>query len=534
MSRVYAPVLQEESHKGIGHCSALTPKSDSVVMYANTRGNYGSKGGPKKERPLCTHCNLLGHTMDKCYKLHGYPPGYKHKAKPNSNANQVSYPQGQGAETSSTASAQCPISRAQCEQLLALFNTASDQGANHHVATVSTSAVVPNILPRVPGLPTATGASSSSNSSNNDHYSFTDTMAGTNSLFSSTPTSRHSIFSAKVVDRNTFHATDWVIDTGATDHMVHSISCFTTITATLNTFVNLPNGEVASVTHIGIVKISEHLTLHNVLCVPSFSFNLISVSQLAKSSVCCLIFFGNLCFIQDLAHWSTLGLGRECNGLYLLDKGSITTPFIAASISVSEHTAQPHLWHSRMGHPSNAKLASIKPNDVPCFPSFEHFNCVICPLAKQKRLPFNKSSHFSSSCFELIHCDLWGPFSIPTIDHCKYFLTIVDDYSRCTWVYLLKHKSQTQTVLEQFCIMVETQFSKKIKTLRSDNGTEFLMKDFFAKKGILHHLSCVETPQQNAIVERKHQHILNVARALMFHLIYPCIYGVMLFLLLCI
>ena len=81
---------------------------------------------------------------------------------------------------------------------------------------------------------------------------------------------------------------------------------------------------------------------------------------------------------------------------------------------------------------------------------------------------------------------------------------------------MLKHKSQTQFVLEQFCTMVETQFSKKIKTLRSDNGTEFFMKDFFAKKGILHHLSCVETPQQNAIVERKHQHILNVAKALMF------------------
>ena len=143
-------------------------------------------------------------------------------------------------------------------------------------------------------------------------------------------------------------------------------------------------------------------------------------------------------------------------------------------------------------------------------------DCEICLLAKQKRLPFTPNSHVSSHRFDLIHCDLWGPFSTPTIDGCKFFLTIVDDYSRCTWVYLLKHKSQTQAILEQFYLVIETQFSQKIKCIRTDNGTEFIMSNFFSQKGILHQLSCVETPQQNAIVERKHQHLLNVARALRF------------------
>ena len=208
-----------------------------------------------------------------------------------------------------------------------------------------------------------------------------------------------------------------------------------------------------------------------------------------------------------------IDLGKAHNGLYLLQESGCkpsTSALAAAATSVSSSD----LWHNRLGHPSASKLQLLKQyvNDVrinktaPC--------CDICHFSKQKKLPFSVSTHVSSNPFDLLHCDLWGPFATSAVDGFRFFLTIVDDFTRCTWVYLLKNKSETQVYLPQFASMVLTQFDCKIKTIRSDNGTEFYLKEFFHSNGILHQLTCVDTPQQNAVVERKHQHILNVARAL--------------------
>jgi len=81
----------------------------------------------------------------------------------------------------------------------------------------------------------------------------------------------------------------------------------------------------------------------------------------------------------------------------------------------------------------------------------------------------------------------------------------------------MKNKSETRSLLDSFVNYVKTQFNKCVKIMRTDNGAEFDYKNLYNSFGILHQTSCVETPEQNSIVERKHQHILNVVRSIMFH-----------------
>ena len=115
-----------------------------------------------------------------------------------------------------------------------------------------------------------------------------------------------------------------------------------------------------------------------------------------------------------------------------------------------------------------------------------------------------------------MHIDIWGPYSTPSLYGSSYFLSIVDDFSRCTWTFLIPYQSDASSLVQSFYNLVVNQFNTIIKVIRSDNGPEFSLHSFYAFKGIINQLSCVETSQQSSIVERKHQHLLSVARALRF------------------
>lgn len=286
---------------------------------------------------------------------------------------------------------------------------------------------------------------------------------------------KHFVFATKVVNRNAYSCNTSVLDTGATDHIIYSATLLTTITSITHSIVELPNGESAQVTHIDTIQLSTTLILDNALCVPSFSFNLLSISKLTQKLPYCLVFVSQFFFIPDLLSWKTIGIGEVHHGLYLLQRPDCVSPSSlsdhliknklgSSSYFVNVVRSMPRIWYFRLGHPSLNKLVSLQDSLFVYFDTCTDI-CNICPMAKQKSLPFSFNNNFFDSPFDLFHVHIWGPYSMPTHDGFKYFLSIVDDATRCTWIYLLRAKSNARAHLISFHKMVETQFKANIKLL---------------------------------------------------------------------
>jgi histone deacetylase 1/2 len=130
------------------------------------------------------------------------------------------------------------------------------------------------------------------------------------------------------------------------------------------------------------------------------------------------------------------------------------------------------LWHLRLGHPNGRTLklalklcnisVSSNENDVSNF-------CTACCMGKAHRLHSTQSQTIYSQPLELVFSDLWGP-APSTSSGFNYYITFIDAYSRYTWIYLIKSKSEALTIFKQFKNMAELQLGYPLKALQSDWG----------------------------------------------------------------
>jgi transposase InsO family protein len=132
--------------------------------------------------------------------------------------------------------------------------------------------------------------------------------------------------------------------------------------------------------------------------------------------------------------------------------------------------------------------------------------CTSCFLGKHHQDSFEKcASWHASDPFQLVHSDLCGPLSSP-FSGCKYFLTFIDDFSKRTWVYFLKLKSEVFDKFLAYKALVEKQYGHQIQRLRTYNGGKYV-KNYFTSycttQGIQMQHIVPYTPQQNGVAERK-------------------------------
>ncbi|CAI7739985.1 unnamed protein product [Closterium sp. NIES-53] len=196
------------------------------------------------------------------------------------------------------------------------------------------------------------------------------------------------------------------------------------------------------------------------------------------------------------------------------------------------------LWHHRLGHPSLPRLRGIAsrtlvagvPRCLPPLPPGPAPTCVPCVEGRQCAAPHSSSFPPTEAPLQTLHMDVWGPARVRGQGHERYFLLVVDDYSRYTTVFPLRSKGDVTEVLKDWIRGAHRQLSESfgsdlpVLRLHSDRGGEFssdLLRAFCRAEVIRQTFTLPASPQQNGIAERRIGMVMDVARTSMIHAAAP-------------
>ena len=310
----------------------------------------------------------------------------------------------------------------------------------------------------------------------------------------------------------------WYLDNGASQHMTGYRTKFKELNEEVTGKVKFGDGSTVDIKGKGTVaflsKDGNEKVFHDVYYIPELRSNIISLGQLSESGNEVVI-KGEYVWVYDDQRRLLMKVKRSGNRLY---KILLETSHAACLMSKAEESTW--LWHTRFGHVNFQAMALMSAKGMAeGLPELIQPKklCVGCLMAKQTRKIFPRQADFrAKKKLELIHGDLCGPISPPTAGGNRYFLLLVDDFSRVMWIYMLKGKDETFEAFKKFTRLVEKESGETIKIFRTDRGGEFMSKlfiEFCNEEGITRHFTAPYTPQQNGVVERRNRTVVAMARS---------------------
>lgn len=318
----------------------------------------------------------------------------------------------------------------------------------------------------------------------------------------------------------------WIFDSGASHSITHNRALFTTYRPS-NTTITLGDGSSIPAAGEGTISLkfitrngTVQESIENVLHSPAMHINLLSSTHLTKTS-------------SPYTSEEKNGVKTLLRDGHIIAEATVKTmgiPEVAvANVATVIHHHRLELVaevHNATGHPGrNAMLDMLRRGSISSVTSaeieaFYLYPCAHCAEAKTTRASFttNAPERDPSSPLAVVHSDIAGPYSVPSLGNARYFVTLIDS---CGWhdVRTIQRKSDAVTSVRDMLIQTRQRHQGKSPlTMRTDNGSEYTSHDFkrlLQSHKIWHQTSIAHTPEQNGVAERANRTLNEKTTALL-------------------
>ncbi|CAI7882605.1 unnamed protein product [Closterium sp. NIES-54] len=257
------------------------------------------------------------------------------------------------------------------------------------------------------------------------------------------------------------------------------------------------------------------------LHIPSFTRNLVGVGYLQDRGITVtFVGGGRTAVCTDAATGSVLAtFTRESrSGLYVLH--TERSPFASSDQVAASPQVLVSIRSLCLVSMASHSLVSGLPCVFSSLPPSLAPPCTPCVAGRLNATPHSSSLRPAAAPFQNLHLDVWGPTPMLGPERERYFLVVVDDYSRYTTVFPLAKKSEVTSTLIRWLLATQGTRGSRVRCLHSDRGDEFcfgVLAGFYSKQGIRQSWTLPESPQQNGVVERRIGLIMDITHMSMIH-----------------